>query len=99
MLTKETVLEVLKQVYDPEIPVDIVNLGLVYEVTIVGGLVEIKMTTTAPGCPVGDYLTRSAERVVSDLEGVREIRVQLVHDPPWNQEMMTEEGKRLLGIH
>lgn len=99
MLTKEQVLEALRRVYDPEIPVDIVNLGLVYDVTVGDGLVEIRMTTTSPGCPVGDYLTRSAERVVSELEGVREIRVQLVHDPPWSQQMMSEEGKRLLGIH
>ncbi|HLC41798.1 MAG TPA: metal-sulfur cluster assembly factor [Methylomirabilota bacterium] len=98
MLTKEAVLEALKQVYDPEIPVDIVNLGLIYEVLIDDGSVGVKMTTTAPGCPVGDFIARNAERVLSRLEGARAVHIQLVYDPPWSQEMMTEEGKRMLGI-
>jgi len=98
MVTREQVLETLKQVYDPEIPVDIVNLGLVYEVTIDDGSVGVTMTTTAPGCPVGDFIARNAERVLRRLEGVQEVHVELVYDPPWSQELISEEGRRMLGI-
>jgi metal-sulfur cluster biosynthetic enzyme len=98
MLTREVVLKALTEVYDPEIPVDIVNLGLVYEVSIEDGRVAVKMTTTAPGCPVGDYIARSAERAISRLEGVREARVQVVYEPPWNEGMISDVGRKLLGI-
>lgn len=94
---KETILDALKQVYDPEIPVDIVNLGLVYEVTVDGGRVGIKMTTTAPGCPMGNFIAAAAERAVRRLETVEEVHVELVYDPPWNMEMVSEEGRRALG--
>jgi metal-sulfur cluster biosynthetic enzyme len=96
-LTKGTILEALKKVYDPEIPVDIVSLGLVYEVSIDDGRVGVKMTTTAPGCPVGGFIAGAAERALRSLEGVREVRVELVDDPPWTRELMSEEGKRALG--
>lgn len=97
VVDKEAILEALRQVYDPEIPVDVVNLGLVYEVKIDGAKVQIRMTTTAPGCPVADYIAAQAKRVVGRLEGVGEVDVEMVYEPPWKMEMMSEEGKRVMG--
>jgi metal-sulfur cluster biosynthetic enzyme len=95
--SKEQVLKALAEVYDPEIPVDIVSLGLVYETTIEDGIVHLKMTTTAPGCPVGDYLVQEVERTVRKLGGVKAVIVEFVQDPPWRPEMMSAEAKRQLG--
>ena len=94
---KAEVFEALKQVYDPEIPADIVNLGLVYEVLVDDDRVVVKMTTTAPGCPVGNYIVAQAKRAIERLEGVKEIDIELVYDPPWQESMITEEGRRILG--
>jgi metal-sulfur cluster biosynthetic enzyme len=96
-LNKEVVLDALKQVYDPEIPVDIVNLGLIYEVKIDGGKVDVKMTTTAPGCPMGNFIAAEVERVIIKIEGVGEVHVELVYDPPWSMDMVTKEGREMLG--
>ncbi len=93
---REAILEALKRVYDPEIPVDIVNLGLIYEVKIDGPKVDIKMTTTAPGCPMGDYIASQAERVLRKLEGVGEVHVEMVYDPPWSLDRVSEEGRKAL---
>lgn len=95
--TEAEVLEALRQVYDPEIPVDIVNLGLVYRVAVEDGIVRLKMTTTSPGCPVGDFLAREVERAVGALEGVDGVSVEFVWDPPWGPEMMSADAKRQLG--
>ena len=95
--TKEQILEALKQVYDPEIPVDIVNLGLVYDVAVEDGIVRIEMTTTSPGCPVGDFLAQEVKRAVETLEGVDAVGVEFVWDPPWTPEMMSPEAKEKLG--
>ena len=94
---KEQVLDALKGVYDPEIPVDVVNLGLVYEVLIDNDNVAVKMTTTASGCPVGNYIVAQAKRSIGRIEGVKEIDVDLVYDPPWQESMITEEGRRMMG--
>lgn len=94
---KEQVFDALKRVYDPEIPVDVVNLGLVYDVSIDGDRVAVKMTTTASGCPVGNYIVAQAKRAIGRLEGVKEIDVELVYDPPWQESMISEEGRRTLG--
>jgi metal-sulfur cluster biosynthetic enzyme len=94
---KEEVLDALKRVYDPEIPVDVVNLGLVYDVSIDDDRVAVKMTTTASGCPVGNYIVAQAKRAIGRLEGVKEIDVELVYDPPWQESMISEEGRRMLG--
>ncbi len=95
--TDEQILEALKRVYDPEIPVDIVNLGLVYGATVEDGTVRVTMTTTAPGCPVGDYLADEISRAVRALPGVRGATVEFVWDPPWHPEMMSAEAKQRLG--
>lgn len=96
-LDKERIYEALKQVYDPEIPVDIVNLGLVYEVTVDGDKVDVKMTTTAPGCPVGNFIVAEAERAIWSVEGVGEVHAELVYDPPWDKERMSDEARTMLG--
>lgn len=96
-IDKEKILEGLKQVYDPEIPVDIVNLGLIYDVVVDGGKVDVKMTTTTPACPIGTFIAGEVERVIRMMEGVGEAHVDLVYAPPWKQEMITEEGRRMLG--
>ena len=94
---KEQVFDALKRVYDPEIPVDVVNLGLVYDVSIDDDRIAVKMTTTASGCPVGDYIVKQAKRAIARVEGVKEVDVELVYDPPWQESMISEEGRRILG--
>lgn len=92
----------LKGVYDPEIPVDIVNLGLVYDCEIqqVGGrkVVQVKMTLTAPGCGMGPMIAADAQAKIMTIDGIDEANVELVWDPAWNQDMITEEGKMKLGM-
>ncbi|WP_315941258.1 metal-sulfur cluster assembly factor [Deinococcus sp. Marseille-Q6407] len=95
MPTTEQVLEALKIVKDPEIPVNVVDLGLIYEVEInPTGQVEITMTLTSVGCPVQDLIRADAEMAVGRLDGVSDVNVEFVWTPPWNMEMMTEDGKR-----
>jgi probable FeS assembly SUF system protein SufT len=93
----------LRTVYDPEIPVNIVDLGLVYDLRILpaaasGERVEVKMTLTAPGCGMGGAIAADAQAKIASVPGVAEAEVQVVWDPPWSAEMMTPEGKRVLGI-
>ena len=92
----------LKQVYDPEIPVDIVNLGLVYDCTVADEdgetVVGVKMTLTAPGCGLGPVIAADAQSKIMTIEGVDDARVDLVWDPAWNQDMISEEGKMKLGM-
>lgn len=98
MVTEDKVWEALRGCYDPEIPVNIVDLGLVYDVKVEDGDVEVKMTMTAPGCPLSAWIARQAEEAVRSLEGVKEVHVELVWDPPWTPERMSEEAKRTLGL-
>lgn len=97
-LTKEDVIEALKDVYDPEIPVNIVDLGLVYNVEVEDNEVEVEMTLTAQGCGMGPYIGQQAEWRIAELEDVEDVVVNLVWDPPWNPEFISEDGKKLLGI-
>ncbi len=98
MVTKEEILEQLKEVSDPEIGMDIVNLGLVYDIDINEDRVYIKMTMTAPTCPVTPWILSEAQRVVENLENVEAADVELVWDPPWNPSMMTDEAKEALNM-
>ncbi|MCL4337946.1 MAG: metal-sulfur cluster assembly factor [Candidatus Thermoplasmatota archaeon] len=98
MVTKEEILEQLKEVSDPEIGMDIVNLGLVYNIEINDDRVYIKMTMTAPTCPVTPWILSEAQRVVENLEKVEAADVELVWDPPWNPSMMTDEAKEALNM-
>jgi metal-sulfur cluster biosynthetic enzyme len=98
MVTKEQVYEALQECYDPEIPVNIVDLGLVYDVEIDGAKVGVKMTLTAPGCGMGTMIAADAKQRIMALEGVEDASVDLVWDPPWNPSMINEEAKQRLGI-
>jgi len=97
-VTRDEVLEALRDVYDPEIPINIVDLGLVYEVGVEDGDVDVRMTLTFAGCGMGPYIAQQAEWRLAELEGIEDINVDLVFDPPWTPEMITEEGKKLLGL-
>jgi len=99
LVTKEDVIKALKKVYDLEIPVNIVDLGLIYGIEIKDNSVNIKMTMTAPGCPLGFLLVDMVkEAVKEEIPSVKEVNVKLVWDPPWTPERMSEEAKRLLGF-
>lgn len=95
-LTEDMILETLRRVIDPELGINIVDLGLIYDVRIAGGDVRVKMTLTTPGCPMHDSLTRGAERVLRSLEGVESATVEVVWEPAWNPDMMTPDGKKRL---
>ena len=98
-ITRENVLEQLKDVFDPEIPVNVVDLGLVYDVQVSdSNEVYVQMTLTAPGCGMGPYIAQQAEWAVSELEGLEDVTVEMVFDPPWTPDMLTEDGKQLLGL-
>ena len=97
-LTRDDVLGALKEVYDPEIPVNIVDLGLVYGVEVDEGDVRVKMTLTFAGCGMGPYIAQQAEWAVAEMDEVEDIEVEVVFDPPWTPDMITEDGKRLLGL-
>ena len=93
------VIEILRTVYDPEIPVNIYELGLVYGVDVdAAGAVKVKMTLTAPACPVAGSLPGEVEAKLRLIEGVTEARVDLVWEPPWTPERMTEEARLQLGF-
>jgi metal-sulfur cluster biosynthetic enzyme len=98
VLNKDNVIEALKDVYDPEIPVNVVDLGLIYTVEVADGDVHVEMTLTAPGCGMGDYIAQQAEWRIAEIEDVEDVQVDVVFDPPWIPDMITEDGKRLLGI-
>jgi metal-sulfur cluster biosynthetic enzyme len=97
-ITREKVIDAMKQVYDPEIPVNVVDLGLVYGVEVSEGNVHVLMTLTAPGCGMGPMIAQQAEWAIAELEGVEDVEVEMTFDPPWNPEMITADGKKLLGI-
>lgn len=93
------VVEVLKTIYDPEIPVDVFELGLIYEVNIDADKnVSIDMTLTSPNCPVAELMPKEVEDKVGAIEGVNSAKVNIVFDPPWDRDMMSEEAKLELGF-
>ena len=101
--TREKIVAMLKTIYDPEIPVNIVDLGLVYDCRLInkpdgGTKVEVKMTLTAPGCGMGPAIAHDAQSKILSIDGVDEADVQLVWDPPWNQSMISEAGRMKLGM-
>lgn len=89
----------LKNIYDPEIPVNIYDLGLVYEIDVEpGGVVNIRMTLTAPNCPMADQLVEDVNNNVAKVKGVTEVNVILTFDPPWDRSMISEEALLELGM-
>ena len=96
---EERIVDVLKTVYDPEIPVNIYDLGLIYKVDVKDeGDVDIDMTFTAPSCPAADFILEEVRQKVDSLEGVKNATVNLVFEPAWDQSMMTEEARVELGF-
>ena len=96
---EEKIQNVLKNIYDPEIPVNIYELGLVYEINVKeNGNVKVIMTLTSPNCPVAESLPAQVKQEVSYLTGVTESEVEITFDPPWSQDMMTEEARLELGL-
>ena len=97
--TKEQVLLALKEVYDPEIPFNIVDLGLVYGCEVSeDGTVKVQMTLTFPGCGMGPYIANNAREKIMELPGVEEANVEMVFDPPWTPDKISDEIKQELGI-
>ena len=97
-LSEDLVFQALRKCRDPEIPVNIVDLGLIYDVRIAEDLVDVKMTLTTQGCGMGGYISQEAEEQIRSLPGVREARVEIVWDPPWNPSMISEAGRKVLGL-
>ncbi|MGH7885598.1 MAG: metal-sulfur cluster assembly factor [Thermodesulfobacteriota bacterium] len=97
-VTEDSVIEILSDIYDPEIPIDIVNLGLVYKIDIEGSKVNIDMTMTSPGCPASGQIVSEAKYLVEELEGVDEVNIEIVWDPPWDPGKMSEAAKESLGM-
>jgi len=97
-ITEQLVFEALKDCYDPEIPVNVVDLGLIYEVKIIDEWIGVKMTLTTPGCGMSGMISRSVRDRLLRLPGIKDADVRIVWEPAWNPAMMTEEARKRLGI-
>ena len=97
-LKRDDVMEALKDVFDPEIPVNVVDLGLVYDCKVEDGDVSVKMTLTFPGCGMGPYIAQQAEWRIAEIDDVEDVEVEMVYDPPWSADMISEDGKAQLGL-
>ena len=96
---EERVVEILKTVYDPEIPVDIYNLGLIYRIELHDdGTLDVDMTLTAPNCPAADFIVEDVRIKLDGITGIKEAHVYLVFEPEWDKDMMSEEAKLELGF-
>ena len=96
---EERVVEILKTVYDPEIPVDIYNLGLIYRIELHDdGTLDVDMTLTAPNCPAADFIVEDVRIKLDGITGIKEAHVNLVFEPEWDKDMMSEEAKLELGF-
>ncbi|HSC03605.1 MAG TPA: metal-sulfur cluster assembly factor [Solirubrobacteraceae bacterium] len=98
MATVEEVTDVLRDVIDPELGLDFVELGLIYDVEVEGPAVRITYTLTSPGCPIGPQVSEQIEEFVSELEGVEEVHPVMTFSPPWTPERMSEDAKFALGF-
>jgi len=98
MVDKEDVMKVLKECYDPEIPVNVVDMGLIYDVKVKGSNVGIKMTLSSPGCPMSSMITEDIKQKVKKIKGVKEVDIKLVWDPPWTPKRMSASAKAQLGF-
>ncbi|MBI2829879.1 MAG: DUF59 domain-containing protein [Chloroflexi bacterium] len=98
MVTEEKVMEALKECYDPEIPVNIVDLGLVYGVKIEDDKVQVTMTLTAPGCPLHSTIAGNVKSRLLQVEGVKDAEVEIVWQPRWSMDRISQEGKKVLNL-
>ena len=96
--TEEEALRMLKTVFDPEIPVNVYDLGLIYKIEIEGTTCKIEMTLTAPGCPAADFLVEDIRQKVGSVEGIEQVDVNIVFEPEWTKDRMSEEAKLELGF-
>ncbi len=98
MVTEELATEALKEVYDPELHYNIVDLGLVYEVDVKDGAIKVLMTLTTPACPIGPMITEQIQEMLGIMPGVKDVDLQFTFDPPWGPDMMSDEAKSGLGL-
>ncbi|HEY2542003.1 MAG TPA: metal-sulfur cluster assembly factor [Gaiellaceae bacterium] len=98
MPTKEEVFEVLRQVEDPELGMDVVDLGLVYDVEVEGPKVKVLYSLTSMGCPAGPLIAGDMERAAREVEGVEDVELELTFDPPWTPDKMSDDAKFILGF-
>lgn len=98
-VSSQEVYQALKTVYDPEIPVNVVDLGLIYDVQVTDeSNVFVQMTLTFPGCGMGPHIAQQAEWAIQDLDGVEDVEIELTFDPPWSPDLISEEARMQLGI-
>ena len=97
-VNEELIYTVLRSCHDPEIPLNIVDLGLIYDVLVTNDQVKVKMTLTTQGCGMGEYIAREAEEKILALPGVKEANIDIVWEPPWTPEMISLEGRKTLGL-
>ena len=98
-VSAEEVKEILKTVYDPEIPVNVVDLGLIYDVQVnENNDVYVMMTLTFPGCGMGPHIAQQAEWAIQDLDGIEDVQIEIVFDPPWSPDLISDEARAQLGI-
>tara|TARA_B100001094_G_C18094833_1_gene752458 strand:- start:723 stop:1022 length:300 start_codon:yes stop_codon:yes gene_type:complete len=95
---KEKIIEEIKKIYDPEVPVNIYELGLIYDIKIEKDLAKVKMTLTTPNCPVAESLPQEVKDSIMQVEGIEKVDLDLVWDPPWNKDMMSEAAKLELNL-
>ena len=95
---KEKVIAEIKKIYDPEIPVNIYELGLIYDITVNNSEVKVKMTLTTPNCPVAESLPKEVKEGAMQVKGIEEVDLELVWDPPWTKDMMSEAAKLELNL-
>ena len=98
MELKEKVIEEIKKIYDPEIPVNIYELGLIYDINVDGKNISVKMTLTTPNCPVAESLPKEVKEGAMQVEGIDDVNLELVWDPPWNKDMMSDAAKLELNL-
>ena len=98
MEVKNKIIEEIKKIYDPELPVNIYELGLIYDIKVEGQKAEIKMTLTTPNCPVAESLPKEVKEGAMQVEGIENVDLELVWEPPWNKDMMSEAAKLELNL-
>ena len=98
MEIKNKIIDEIRKIYDPELPVNIYELGLIYDIQVKGRKAEIKMTLTPPNCPVAESLPRDVKNVAMQVEEIEDVDLELVWDPPWNKDMMSEAAKLELNL-
>ena len=98
MEVKNKIIGEIRKIYDPELPVNIYDLGLIYDVQVLEEKVKIKMTLTTPNCPVAESLPKEVKEAAMQVEGIKEVDLELVWDPPWNKDMMSDAAKLELNL-